>query len=246
VSLDGNIILVTGGGRGLGRGLVAAFASAGATVVACARRPPAELPPGEFEVCDVRDPDAVAGLVNGVADRHGRLDAVINNAGGAPYAPAAEMSPRLFERVVALNLVAPFYVAQCANAIMQRQPEGGAIINIGSAVARRPAPNAAPYTAAKAGLLGLTRSLALEWAPLVRVNSVSVGLLETESVHETYGEDVAAVAATVPMGRLARSEDVAGMCMALLGRDLGYVTGADFMVDGGGEVPSFLSAVKGG
>src|SRR5207244_4471563 len=120
---------------------------------------------------------------------------------------------------------------------MQEQPWGGSIINIGSAVSRRPSPNSSPYNAAKAGLIGLTRSLALEWAPRVRVNSVSVGLLETESVNDTYGEDVGAVAATIPMGRLARAEDVAAACLMLLAPEAAYITGADLMVDGGGEEP---------
>src|SRR5205085_1304616 len=99
---------------------------------------------------------------------HGRLDVVVNNAGGTPYAAAAGMSPRLAERVIALNLLAPFYVAQRANAVMQNQPDGGVIINIGSTAALRPAPNSAPYVAAKSGLVGLTRALAVEWAPRVR------------------------------------------------------------------------------
>jgi NAD(P)-dependent dehydrogenase (short-subunit alcohol dehydrogenase family) len=188
-------------------------------------------------VCDVRDPAAVAELVDGIVSSYGRLDVVVNNAGGSPYADAATMSPRLAERVVALNLLAPFYVAQAANRVMQEQPEGGAIVNIGSVAARRPAPGTSAYNAAKAGLAVLTRSLALEWAPKVRVNSVTPGLVQTEA--DTYA---AGLERTVPMGRLATPGDVAAACLMLCSPDARFITGADLYVDGGGEVPAFLAA----
>ena len=242
------VVLVTGGGRGLGRALVEAFASRGDQVVACGRRDltDAEAFPADFVTCDVRDPDQVATMVTGVAERHGRLDVVVNNAGGTPYAAAAEMSPRLAERVVALNLMAPFYVAQRAQPVMAGQPDGGVIINIGSTVSIRPSHDVAPYVAAKAGLVGLTRALALEWAPQVRVNLVSPGLLRTELVEETYGRNAAAVEASVPAGRFATGEDVAAACLALASPDLRYVTGAELVVDGGGETPAWLLAAGGG
>jgi NAD(P)-dependent dehydrogenase (short-subunit alcohol dehydrogenase family) len=119
----------------------------------------------------------------------------------------------------------------------------GVIINIGSVAARRPAPGTAAYAAAKAGLTTLTRALAVEWAPHVRVNQVTVGLLATEA--ETYGEDPSAVEATVPMGRLATPQDVAAACLALASPELSYVTGAELFVDGGGEVPAFHTALEG-
>lgn len=187
--------------------------------------------------CDVRSAEAVADLVQGVVGAHGRLDVVVNNAGGSPYADAATMSPRLAERVVALNLLAPFYVAQAANAVMQQQPGGGCIVNIGSVAARRPAPGTSAYNAAKAGLAVLTRSLALEWAPKVRVNQVTPGLVQTEA--DTYA---AGVEASIPMGRLASVGDIAAACLMLCSPDAGFITGADLYVDGGGEVPAFLLA----
>ena len=175
-------------------------------------------------------------LISGVVDRHGRLDVVVNNAGGSPYADAASMSPRLAERVIALNLLAPFYVAQAANAVMQTQPEGGVILNIGSVAARRPAPGTSAYNAAKAGLAVLTRSLALEWAPKVRVNQVSPGLVQTEA--ETYADGVER---TIPMGRLAQPSDVGAACLMLCTAQARFITGADLYVDGGGEIPAFLT-----
>ena len=238
------VVLVTGGARGLGRDLAAAFAARGDQVVTCGRNAPDTEQPADFVKCDVRDPDQVARLVDSVAERHGRLDVVVNNAGGTPYADAATMSPRLFDKVVALNLLAPFYVAQQANALMQQQPAGGVIVNIGSTVALRPSTNVAPYVAAKAGLVGLTRALALEWAPKVRVNQVSPGLLRTELVDRTYGSNLAEVEATVHMGRLATGADVAAACLMLASPECSYLTGAELVVDGGGETPAWLVAAQ--
>ena len=240
----GRVGRVTGGGRGLGRGLVEAFADAGDDVVACGRNePPAGSLPASFFPCDVRDAEQVRSLVSAVVAEHGRVDVLINNAGGTPYAPASTMSPRLFEKIVALNLLGPFYVAQRVNEVMQSQDDGGVIVNIGSTVAMRPSKDVSAYVAAKAGLVGLTRSLALEWAPKVRVTLVSPGLLRTELVEETYGKDPAAVERTVPMGRFATADDVASACLLLASPGASYVTGAELVVDGGGEEPAWLGAV---
>ena len=238
------VVLVTGGARGLGHGLVGAFADASDTVVTCGRNQPAETGvASSFFQCDVRDPDQVAELVKSIVAKYGRLDVVVNNAGGTPYAPANRMSPRLFEKVVALNLLAPFYVAQQANQVMQAQDDGGVIINIGSTVAIRPSVDVAAYVASKAGLVGLTRSLAIEWAPKVRVNVVSPGLLRTELLDEYYGQDVPSVEATIPAGRFATPADVAAVCLMLASKEAAYVTGAEVVVDGGGETPAWLNAV---
>lgn len=239
----GRVVLVTGGARGLGRGLVEAFADAGDSVIACGRNEPAGSFPASFFPCDVRDPEQVRSLVSAVVADHGRVDVLVNNAGGTPYAPASTMSPRLFEKIVALNLLGPFYVSQRVNEVMQAQDDGGVIVNIGSTVALRPSRDVSAYVAAKAGLVGLTRSLALEWAPKVRVNLVSPGLLRTELVEETYGSDPRAVERTVPMGRFGTAEDVAAACLMLASPAASYVTGAELVVDGGGEEPAWLAAV---
>ena len=248
VDLSGRVALVTGGTRGIGLGIAQAFAAAGASVVVCGRNEPSSLPEGlRFVAADVRDPDQARLPVDQAMDRYGRLDVLVNNAGGAPAAAAATVSPRFVRKVVELNLLAPFYVAQAANELMQRQESGGAIVNIGSVAAREAEPGSAAYSAAKAGLLQLTRVLALEWAPKVRVNHITVGLVMTATAAPYYGPDGgASVAATIPMGRMAEPSDIASACLFLASPLAAYVTGADLAVHGGGEVPArYLAAQTG-
>lgn len=243
LNLAGRVVLVTGGVRGVGAGISAVFAGQGATVVTCARRPVDGLP-YDFHSCDVRDPEAVAQLIGVITDRYGRLDVVVNNAGGAPFALAADASPRFHQKVIELNLLGMLHVSQAANAVMQKQPMGGSIVSISSVSGRRPSPGTAAYGAAKAGVDSLTASLAVEWAPKVRVNSVVVGLVETEQAELFYGdgESQAAVAATVPLGRLAKPVEI-GWVTAFLASDVAsYVSGATIAAHGGGEPPPYLSA----
>ncbi|HEX6422082.1 MAG TPA: SDR family oxidoreductase [Acidimicrobiales bacterium] len=255
----GRVVLVTGGTKGIGRGIAARYAAAGAAVVVCGRTAPGSATahdeaavrpaagPPIFMACDVRDPDQVAALVDGVVERFGRLDVVVNNAGGAPWADSATASPRFNEKIVALNLIAPFTVAQAANRVMQPQEGGGAVVNIASVSGTRPSPGAAAYAAAKAGLLNLTQTLAVEWAPAVRVNAVVAGLIATEQAHLHYGDDaaIARVAATVPAGRMGTPDDIAGACLYLSSPLAAYVTGAALSVHGGNERPAYLGAVAG-
>jgi NAD(P)-dependent dehydrogenase (short-subunit alcohol dehydrogenase family) len=243
IELDGSVVLVTGGARGI----AAAFRRAGATVVSCGRTVPG-VPGGEFIACDVREPEQVGALVDEVVRRHGRLDVLVNNAGGAPPAAAADASPRFHAGVVGLNLLAPLLVSQAANAVMRAQDGGGSIVMVSSVSGRRPSPGTAAYGAAKAGLENLTATLAVEWAPAVRVNALAVGLVRTELAHLHYGDEagIAAVGATVPLGRLAEPEEV-GACAVFLASPLAsYVTGATLAVHGGGERPAFLAAANAG
>ncbi|ONH31082.1 SDR family oxidoreductase [Pseudofrankia asymbiotica] len=249
-SFEGRTVVVTGGTRGIGRSIALAFLAAGSEVVVCGRQEPRALPAVEgrvasFVAADVRDAAQARAVVDAAVERHGRLDVLVNNAGGAPAAEAATVSPRFFERVVALNLHAAFYVSQPANAVMQAQDGGGAIVNIGSVSGRRPAPGSSAYAAAKAGLVALSASLALEWAPKVRVNHVTVGLANTAvDAGGFYGEATAAIDAVVPMGRAAAPADVAAACLYLASPLAGYVTGADLEVHGGGELPGFHVAAR--
>lgn len=247
VDLSGRVALVTGGTKGIGLGITRALLAAGASVVTCSRSDVAPVPGTTHRVCDVRDPDAVQDLVGSL----GRLDILVNNAGGAPAADAATASPRFHESVVGLNLLAPLRCAQAANAVMQRQDSGGTIVNISSVSALRPSPGTAAYGAAKAGLDSLTASLAMEWAPKVRVNSIDVGLCRTEQTGDHYGDhygddaSVAAIERTIPLGRMAEPDEV-GNVVAFLASDLAsYVSGATVACHGGGEPPAFLVVQKG-
>ncbi|CAM3975598.1 SDR family oxidoreductase [Pseudomonas wadenswilerensis] len=247
----GKVVLVTGGGKGVGRGISRRFLECGAEVVICGRQAPATLPASAgrealFLACDVRDIEQVQQMMVAIVERFGRLDVLINNAGGAPYAEAASASPRFSESIIRLNLLAPLNLSQQANRIMQAQADGGSIINICSVSATRPSPGTAAYGAAKAGLLNLSRSLAVEWAPKVRVNAVTAGLILTEQAALHYGDegDLAEVAATIPLQRLASPEDIGDSCLYLASSLARYVSGADIAVHGGGERPAFLDAAK--
>jgi NAD(P)-dependent dehydrogenase (short-subunit alcohol dehydrogenase family) len=144
-------------------------------------------------------------------------------------------------------LVAPLIFAQRVNTVMQKQDNGGSIVNIASVSATRPSPGTAAYGAAKAGLVSLTQSLAVEWAPKVRVNAVVAGIMRTEKAHLHYGDEgaMARVAATVPLRRMGEPEDVANACLYLASPLAGYVSGACLAVHGGGEAPAFLRAAAG-
>jgi NAD(P)-dependent dehydrogenase (short-subunit alcohol dehydrogenase family) len=249
VDFTGRAVIVTGGTRGIGRAIAEAFLAAGADVLVCGRTEPGHLPAAGsrqavFTAADVRDAAQAAAVTAAAVDAFGRLDVLVNNAGGSPNADAGTVSPRFVERIVALNLLAPFYVSQPANAVMQRQDGGGSIINIGSVSAHQAAPLSAAYSAAKAGLVQLTRSLALEWAPKVRVNHITAGLVMTEDAAQHYGQDGgASVARAIPMGRMATPADVASACLLLASPLAPYITGADLAVHGGGEIPArFLAA----
>jgi NAD(P)-dependent dehydrogenase (short-subunit alcohol dehydrogenase family) len=242
LQLSGRVVLVTGGVRGVGAGISAVFAAQGATVITCARRP-VEGSPYEFRACDIRDDDAVKALIDGIVADHGRLDVVVNNAGGSPYVLAADASAKFSTKIVELNLLGALSVSQHANVVMQTQESGGSIINITSVSGRRPTPGTAAYGAAKAGMESMTTTLAVEWAPKVRVNSVVVGMVETEQSELFYGDadSIAAISKNVPLGRLAKPEDIGWATAFLASPAASYISGASLEVHGGGEPPHYLS-----
>ena len=243
------VVLVTGGTKGIGKGIAQAFLAAGATVVVCGRQQPEELPAAsgrtaDFIACDVREAQAVKDLIDAVKTRHGRLDVLVNNAGGAPAVDAATVSPRFHEGVLRLNLFSTLHASQAANAVMQEQDSGGVIVCIGSISALRPSPGTAAYGAAKAAVLSLVSSLAVEWSPKVRVVAVSPGLVRTEQSHLHFGDDegIASVAQTIPAGRLAEPEDIANACLYVASKRASYMSGTNLLLHGGGERPAFLGA----
>ncbi|QGP80528.1 SDR family oxidoreductase [Sphingobium sp. CAP-1] len=245
----GKFAIVTGGTRGIGAAIVRRLLAEGYDVATCGRTPP-EQPimidgrTAQFDACDIRDPAAVAGWIAALVARHGRIDLVVNNAGGSPQAEAATASPRFSERILQLNLLAPLHVAQAAYPHLRAV--GGSIVNIASVSGARPSPDTAIYGAAKAGLLSLTTSLAQEWGPQVRVNAIIVGLIETETAEMTYGSAEAQdrIAASLPLGRMGRGSDIAEAVVFLGSPAAAYISGAKLEVHGGGERPLFLEIVK--
>jgi NAD(P)-dependent dehydrogenase (short-subunit alcohol dehydrogenase family) len=251
LDMSGHTVIVTGGCRGIGRGIAVRFLERSADVVVCCRHEPDEPPSaGEreavFVTADIREPDDIDRVVTTATDRFGHIDVVVNNAGGSPATDTATASPRFSAAIITLNLVAPLYVSQRANVVMQEQERGGSIINIASVSGLRPSPGTAAYGAAKAGLINLTQTLAVEWAPKVRVNCVSAGLIRTEQSHLHYGDEqgIAAVGATVPLGRMGEADDVADACLFLASPLARYISGENLVLHGGGERPAYLGAVS--
>jgi NAD(P)-dependent dehydrogenase (short-subunit alcohol dehydrogenase family) len=249
VPLPGRVVVVTGGCRGVGSGIAARFLEAGAEVVVCCRHEPESLPSAgartaSFVAADVREPDAIDAVIEATLERHGRFDVLVNNAGASPPADTATSSPRFSEAIIALNLTAPLVFSQRAFAVMREQPEGGTIVNIASVSGLRPSPETAAYGAAKAGLLNLTETLAVEFGPRVRVNAVTAGLVVTEQAHLFYGDaaGIAAVGASIPLGRMADPVDIADVCVFLASPLARYVSGANVVVHGGGELPAYIAA----
>ena len=246
----GKVVLVTGGSKGVGAGIARGFLAAGAQVIVCARSQPEQLPSVDgqcatFIACDVRDGESLQALFDTIERDFGRLDVLVNNAGGSPAANAATASPRFHESILRLNLIAPLNVAQHANRLMQGQG-GGCIVFIGSISALRASPGTAAYGAAKAGVLALVQSLAVEWAPKVRVVAVSPGLVLTEQAHLHYGDEagIAAVGAGIPAGRMADASDIANACLYIASPLASYASGCNLLLHGGGERPAFLDAAQ--
>ena len=241
--LEGKVALITGGTKGVGLGIAQRYADAGARVVVCARNIPDNLPADwEAVAVDLQDPASAKALVDGVVERHGSIDMLVNNAGGAPAADTSTASPNFSRKIVGLNFFSAMWCSEAANHHMQRQASGGAIVNIGSVSAERPSPTAAAYGAAKAALANYTRTTGQEWVPKVRVNMVTVGMVRTELVHQWYGDDenIARTEARIPIGRLALPTDVGDACVFLSSPLASYVSGAALLVHGGGDWPAFL------
>ena len=244
LDLSGRVVLVTGGRRGIGLGITEAFRAAGARVLTCSR---SEVDAPDHYVCDVRDPDAVQALVTQVVADAGRLDVLVNNAGGAPYALAAARLgplPRQGRRPQPARPVGLRSGGQRGDAAAGgRRLDRQRLLGLRrAAVARH-----AAYGAAKAGLDSLTSSLAVEWGPKVRVNSIDVGMCRTDDTADHYGGDaqVAAIERTIPLGRMARPEEVGHVAVFLASDLASYVSGARVECHGGGEPPVFLAALEG-
>ena len=243
-------VIVTGGAGYIGRAICEGFLAAGANVVACGRRTPAEPisingREALFVAADIREVDQSQSVVDAAVKAFGGVDVLVNNAGGGPEVDFATASPRLTEKLLALNLTAPLTLSQQVHPVMVERA-GCSIINIASVSGVRPSPYTTAYGAAKAGLLSATRSLAMEWGPHIRVNAIVVGLVRTEAAVDHYGgqEGFDRVANMLPLKRMAEPEDIAKAALFLASEQAAYISGASLEVDGGGEVPVFLHLAK--
>jgi len=245
MSFQGKTVLITGGSRGIGRGILQAYVDAGATVVTCGRRAPENLPDNvHFISLDIRKPESAETLVQFALDKTGQLDVLVNNAGGTPMEDAEQTSAELLDKIMALNLISPINLSR--EAYPHLKASNGSVINISSVSGARPSPHTAAYGAAKAGILNWTQSVAMEWAPKVRVNAIIVGLVKTEAAEKHYGgqKGVEYLSSELPMGRMGAPEDIAKACLFLADPSNEYVSGACLEVHGGGEPPSFLMIAR--
>lgn len=237
--------LVSGGTKGIGIGLSRRLLKLGYRVVALyrsdeesARAAVDELASDDFEAwrSDVSDPRSVRALADHVLGAHGPVTVLVNNAGLNIDKPFLEISDDDWNQVLATNLSGPFYLTR-ALAPAMIEAGGGSVINVGSTTAIRPRANGANYCASKAGLLHLTKCLALELAPKVRVNSLIPGMIESAEMRTRYRldepEHLARLLDEIPQGRIGSPEEMADALEFLIGAGGAYVTGQKLIVDGG-------------
>ncbi len=247
--LEGRVALVTGASGGLGAHFAGVLARAGARVAVAARRVEAcaavcdaiRAAGGQADAfaLDVADAGSVRAAFAAVARRFGRLDVLVNNAGIATTAPALDLAEDDWDRVVDTNLKGAFLCAQAAARLMT-DGGGGTIVNVASILASRVAAQVAPYAASKAGLVQLTRALALEWARHgVRVNALLPGYVETEINRGFFASEAGrAMLKRIPQRRLGQPADLDGPLLLLCSDASRYMTGAEIAVDGGHLVSS--------
>ena len=238
-SLDSRVAIVTGAARGIGHGIARALAAEGASVVVADRDLPgaervAEELDGAVAVgVDVSVEEDVRGLVDATLAAFGRIDVLVNNAGIASASPLGETTLDEWNRVLAVDLTGVFL---CSRAVVPTMAEqaSGAIVNIGSQLGLRGAPNLAAYCAAKAGVHGLTKALARELAPLgIRVNAVAPGPVDTPILDDVDKATMAGILAEIPLGRVARVEEIVPVVVLLAGDSGAYFTGSVVNVSGG-------------
>ncbi len=261
-TFDGQVAVITGGGSGMGRAMAVEFGRLGAAVVVAGRRPEplAETVAlveraggrGAAQPTDVRVPEQVDALVEAAVERFGRVDVLVNDAAGNFVVRAEDLSPNGWRAVTSIVLDGGFLCARAAGRQMIAQGGGGAILSVIASYAWTGGPGTVHSAAAKAGLVAMTRTLAVEWAQHgIRVNTICPGPTATEGAGAALWPtpaDEARVAATVPAGRLAGVEEIAWWATALCSRYAGYITGENLVIDGGhwleqeGYMPALAAA----
>jgi glucose 1-dehydrogenase len=245
--LAGKVALVTGGGRGIGRGIVERFAAEGADVVVnygrsveAADEVVQSIEAGGRKAiaiqADVSRVEEVQRLVSEAVQHMGRVDILVNNAGVEKTAPFWDVSEADYDHVLGVNLKGPFFATQAFVRHLRETNRGGKIINISSVHEELPFPGFASYCAAKGGLRMLTRTLAVELGPLgINVNGIAPGAVRTEINARLLDEPakLKQLVGQIPLGRLAQPSDVAGLAVFLASADADYVTGATYFIDGG-------------
>lgn len=234
-------LIVTGASSGIGLDAVRLLHSAGADVCLVARR--VEVIAGVAEelgdrawsyACDVSDEAQVQALAHAVKERWGGVDGLVNNAGIAPMATLEATDLATWERTFAVNVRGPYLLCRALGPML-RGGTSPSVVNISSSLAKRAIAGMAAYNASKAALNHLTRSLALEWAPTVRVNAVMPAVVDTP-IHDGRGmsrEDVEGMGAIHPLGRIGQPRDISSMILYLLSDEAAWMTGAVIPVDGG-------------
>ena len=248
--LDDKIALVTGAGRGIGEGIALAFAEAGANVV-CAARTADEIDAVAERArgfgrralavpCDVTERSQLENLIEKTQKEFGRIDVLVNNAGGAPYKPALTTSERAFEAAFRFNVTSAFLLTRLAVPAML-EGDGGCVLNVSSALGRFPERGFVAYGTAKAGLAHMTRLLAYEFAPRVRVNALGVGAVETSALAPFLASEGMRekMESRTPMRRIGTPEDIALAALYLASPAASWVTGKVLEVDGGIEFSNF-------
>jgi 3-oxoacyl-[acyl-carrier protein] reductase/meso-butanediol dehydrogenase/(S,S)-butanediol dehydrogenase/diacetyl reductase len=232
-------VLITGGGSGIGAATARRFAADGAKVAVLDRKAAtaeavADEVGGIAVVADVADPDAVTAAVDESAERLGGLDVVVSNAGIGNYKPLVDYTDQEWRKLIDVNLSGAFYVLRAAVPHLRRAG-GGAVVHVASLNAHRAVPGEGPYSAAKAGVVNLTMTAALELAPTIRVNCVSPGVIDTPLTAPITGSPALldAMTGAIPAGRIATAGEVADVIAFLASDAAGFVTGQDLVIDGG-------------
>src|SRR5919109_1110593 len=239
--LDGQVAIVSGGGSGLGRAIALELAALGAQVVVCGRRKEpldetAGLADGgriEARSCDIREEDQVAVLVDGMMERHGRIDLLVNNAGGQYLSPAEDITPKGFRTVIRLNVEGTWLMTHAVATKAMIPGEGGKIVNV-TLSPHHGLPGMAHSSAARAAVENLTRVLSIEWARFgIRLTALAAGHFATETLRTKYPKQVVeGVAGTVPLGRLGTEEEFAWLVAYLASPAGDYLSGAVLPIAG--------------